>query len=212
MKIEQINIYNFQNALRGMRNPKNSWEKSDSIFDQNGYCISLGKNDQQLCQSLIKGGSEHRKFLRQIFVSIDITAPLYWWKEMDTYKVGTTANSTSTMHKVTSSPIDLNKFEINDYNPILFNNEDIISTYLIPYLEFLREKCIELEGTEEYKKYWKELIRWLPEGWTQTRTWTCNYENLFNIYKQRKNHKLIEWREFCKWIETLPYAKELLIN
>lgn len=212
MKIEQINIYNFQNALRGMRNPKNSWEKSDSIFDQNGYCISLGKNDQKLCQSLIKGGSEHRKFLRQIFVSIDITAPLYWWKEMDTYKIGTTANSTSTMHKITSSPIDLNKFEINDYNPILFNNEDIISTYLIPYLEFLREKCIELEGTEEYKKYWKELIRWLPEGWTQTRTWTCNYENLFNIYRQRKNHKLIEWREFCKWIETLPYAKELLIN
>lgn len=212
MKIEQINIYNFQNALRGMRNPKNSWEKSDSVFDQNGYCISLGKNDQQLCQSLIKGGSEHRKFLRQIFVSIDITAPLYWWKEMDTYKVGTTANSTSTMHKVTSSPIDLNKFEISDYEPILFNNENIISTYLIPYLEFLREKCIELEGTEEYKKYWKELIRWLPEGWTQTRTWTCNYENLFNIYRQRKNHKLIEWREFCKWIETLPYAQELLIN
>lgn len=212
MKIEQINIYNFQNALRGMRNPKNSWEKSDSIFDQNGYCISLGKNDQQLCQSLIKGGSEHRKFLRQIFVSIDITAPLYWWKEMDTYKVGTTANSTSTMHKITSSPIDLNKFEISDYEPILFNNENIISTYLIPYLEFLREKCIELEGTEEYKKYWKELIRWLPEGWTQTRTWTCNYENLFNIYRQRKNHKLIEWREFCKWIETLPYASELLIN
>lgn len=212
MKIEQINIYNFQNALRGMRNPKNSWEKSDSVFDQNGYCISLGKNDQKLCQSLIKGGSEHRKFLRQIFVSIDITAPLYWWKEMDTYKVGTTANSTSTMHKITSSPIDLSKFEINDYNPILFNNEDIISTYLIPYLEFLREKCIELEGTEEYKKYWKELIRWLPEGWTQTRTWTCNYENLFNIYRQRKNHKLIEWHEFCHWIETLPYAKELLIN
>lgn len=212
MKIEQINIYNFQNALRGMRNPKNSWEKSDSVFDQNGYCISLGKNDQKLCQSLIKGGSEHRKFLRQIFVSIDITAPLYWWKEMDTYKIGTTANSTSTMHKITSSPIDLSKFEINDYNPILFNNEDIISTYLIPYLEFLREKCIELEGTEEYKKYWKELIRWLPEGWTQTRTWTCNYENLFNIYRQRKNHKLIEWCEFCKWIETLPYAKELLIN
>lgn len=212
MKIEQINIYNFQNALRGMRNPKNSWEKSDSIFDQNGYCISLGENDQRLCQSLIKGGSEHRKFLRQIFVSIDITAPLYWWKEMDTYKIGTTANSTSTMHKVTSSPIDLNKFEINDYSPILFNNEDIISTYLIPYLEFLREECIKLEGTEEYKKYWKELIRWLPEGWTQTRTWTCNYENLFNIYKQRKNHKLIEWREFCKWIETLPYAQELLIN
>lgn len=212
MKIEQINIYNFQNALRGMRNPKNSWEKSDSVFDQNGYCISLGEKDKQLCQSLIKGGSEHRKFLRQIFVSIDITAPLYWWKEMDTYKIGTTANSTSTMHKITSSPIDLSKFEINDYNPILFNNEDIISTYLIPYLEFLREKCIELEGTEEYKKYWKELIRWLPEGWTQTRTWTCNYENLFNIYRQRKNHKLIEWREFCKWIETLPYAKELLIN
>ena len=212
MKIEQINIYNFQNALRGMRNPKNSWEKSDSIFDENGYCISLGEKDKQLCQSLIKGGSEHRKFLRQIFVSIDITAPLYWWKEMDTYKVGTTANSTSTMHKVTSSPIDLNKFETSDYEPILFNNENIISTYLIPYLEFLREKCIELEGTEEYKKYWKELIRWLPEGWTQTRTWTCNYENLFNIYRQRKNHKLIEWREFCKWIETLPYAKELLIN
>lgn len=212
MKIEQVNIYNFQNALRGMRNPKNSWKKSDSIFDQNGYCISLGKNDQQLCQSLIKGGSEHRKFLRQIFVSIDITAPLYWWKEMDTYKVGTTANSTSTMHKVTSSPIDLNKFEISDYNPILFNNENIILTYFIPYLEFLREKCIELKGTEEYKKYWKELIRWLPEGWTQTRTWTCNYENLFNIYRQRKSHKLIEWREFCKWIETLPYAQELLIN
>lgn len=215
MKLENVNVYNIQNALRGMRNPKNSWAQSDSTFDENGNCLSLGEKDNKLCQTLIKGGTEHRKFLRQIFVSVDITAPLYWWKEMDTYKVGTTANSTSTMHKITSQPIELTNFEIDDYWPIPFDGEDIIEKYLIPYLEYLRLKCIqyaENKENENFQKHWKELIRWLPEGWLQTRTWTCNYENLYNIYRQRKTHKLVEWREFCKWIETLPYAQELLIN
>lgn len=215
MKLENVNVYNIQNALRGMRNPKNSWAQSDSIFDEQGNCLSLGEKDNKLCQALIKGGTEHRKFLRQIFVSVDIIAPLYWWKEMDTYKVGTTANSTSTMHKITSQPIELVNFEIDDYWPIPFEGENIIEKYLIPYLEQLRLKCIhyvEIKDNENFQKYWKELIRWLPEGWLQTRTWTCNYENLYNIYRQRKMHKLIEWREFCKWIETLPYAQELLIN
>ena len=221
MKFENINVYNFENAIRGMRNPLNSWNKSDSE-NIDGVFV-LGSTDLNLAQRLIKAGSEHRKFLRQIFVSIDITAPFYWWKELDTYKVATAANSCSTMHKITSEPITLKSFEIDDYTSdiILYENEpyNIDETvgdcvdYIIDFCEVLRLRYLKAKenGNEELaKKYWKELIRWLPEGWLQKRTWTCSYETLFSIVKQRSGHKLTEWHQFIEIIKTLPYAKELL--
>lgn len=239
MKFENTEVFNFEGAMRGMRNPMNSHTRSDSgrSYDyMNGcrkdcphlnmncdeeYCdeFIIGKNDLGLAQTLIKAGNEHRKFMRQIFVSVDITAPLYWWKEFDTYKVGTTANSTSTMHKLATTPITLECFETDDYdrnlsladNPKDDNELDHISTFeedIITVLENLRKKYIETKD----KRYWKELIRWLPESWLQTRTVTMNYENIRNIYFQRKNHKLTEWSEsFIKWVESLPYAKELIM-
>lgn len=226
MKFENTEVFNFEGALRGMRNPKESWSKSDSFQlpiddpDYNKFAgYHIGPNDMRLAQTLIKGGSEHRKFLRQIFVSVDITAPLYWWKEADTYKVGTTANSTSTMHKLTSKPITIDCFEIDDYDPLTteeietgvnLSGEELI----IQFCESLRQKYLE---TKE-KRYWKELVRWLPEGWLQTRTVTMNYENLFTMYHQRKNHKQNEWSgkdnqyytNFISWLKTLPYSKELI--
>lgn len=219
MKFKNTEVFNFEGALRGMRNPMNSWNKSDSKWfyndddDWEGKFV-VGENDLNLAQRLIKGGSEHRKFLRQIMVSVDITAPLYWWKEFDTYKVGTTANSTSTMHKLTSQPITLDCFEIDDYDISYANiaggnnfNRGFIETGLIRYLETLRQKYLETKD----KRYWKELVRWLPESWLQTRTVTMNYENLRNMYFQRKNHKLTEWsKSFIEWVESLPYAKELI--
>ena len=221
MKIENSEVFNFEGAFRGMRNPLESWGKSDSDFS-NGKVV-LGENDINLAQRLIKGGSCHAKFMRQIFVSVDITAPLYFWKEMDTYKVATVANSTSTMHKILSKPITLDCFEIDDFVNIPYPkdaqrdelkthiDEDFVQMCLIPYLEYLRTKAVETKGTDEFETYWKELIRWLPESWLQTRTWTANYETLQNIYKWRKNHKLTEWHTFCKWIESLPCAKELIM-
>ena len=221
MKIENSEVFNFEGAFRGMRNPLESWGKSDSDFS-NGKVV-LGENDINLAQRLIKGGSCHAKFMRQIFVSVDITAPLFLWKEMDTYKVATVANSTSTMHKILSKPITLDCFEIDDFVNIPYPkdaqrdelkshiDEDFVQMCLIPYLEYLRTKAVKTKGTDEFETYWKELIRWLPESWLQTRTWTANYETLQNIYKWRKNHKLTEWHTFCKWIESLPYAKELIM-
>lgn len=240
MKFENTEVFNFSGALRGMRNPMNSWSKSDSYDNSNVewgssnfYKINkdyhIGENDLSLAQKLIKAGGEHRKFMRQIFVSVDITAPLYWWKEFDTYKVGTVANSTSTMHKLTNQPITLECFEIDDYSDELFwncinpyNDKVPVSTELsatielsiIPMLESLRLKYLETKD----KRYWKELVRWLPESWLQTRTITMNYENIFNIIKQRSNHKLNEWSgkdnpdlsNFISWAKTLPYANELL--
>jgi hypothetical protein len=172
-----------------------------------------------LARKLIAGGGEHRKFLRQIFVSVDITAPLYWWKEFDTYKVGTTANSTSTMHKLASTPITLDCFEIDDYQDVIIDeiNHDPWTNKLkveqhveeiIHFLEHLRQLYNETKD----KRYWKELVRWLPESWLQTRTITMNYENLRNMYHQREHHKLTEWHSFCHWVEGLPYAKELIID
>lgn len=218
MKIENTEIFNFAGAFRGMRNPMNSWDKSDSNFENNQ--INIGPNDMKLARSLIEGGTEHRKFLRQIFVSFDLIAPFYIWKEFDTYKIGTVANSTSTMHKLASTPIALDCFEIDDLNLIPYNefvqrkelkyniDPDFIQMALIPYLEYLRQRYNETKDVV----YWKELIRWLPESWLQKRTITLNYENLRNIYHQRKNHKLTEWHTICKWIETLPYAQELIIQ
>ena len=231
MKFENTAVFNFEGAFHGMRAPKESWDKSDSKYDDNNNYI-IGENDLKLAQTLIFAGPEHSKFLRQIFVSVDITAPLYWYKEFDTYKIGTTANSTSTMHKLTSKPITLDCFETDDYNPdLIFETgiddrgdnpweyklqiKDQVGTCeensycgetIIGFLESLRKKYLETKD----KRYWKELVRWLPESWLQTRTWTANYAVLRNIYLQRKDHKLSEWHQFCKWVESLPYAKELI--
>ena len=211
MKFENTAVYNIYNAILGARNPMNSWDKSDSVFKgYNGKIenTSIGKNDLELMQKLIKAGSEHRKFLRQIFVSVDITAPLYFFKELDTYKVGTVANSTSTMHKLASTPITLDCFEMGDFTPFIDNFKiDLSWRTVVSYLEQLRQKYNETKD----KRYWKELIRLLPESWLQKRTITMNYENILNMYRQRKNHKLTEWsKSFCDWVKTLPYAEELI--
>ena len=235
MKFSNTSVMNFENAFRGLRNPKNSWNRSDSgklywdgtwyheelknYFTEYGVNFYIGENDMKLAQTLIKAGNEHRKFMRQIFVSVDITAPLYWWKEFDTYKVGTVANSTSTMHKLATTPITLDCFEIDDYdrnlsladNPKDDDGLDNISTFeedIIYVLENIRQKYLETKD----KRYWKELIRWLPESWLQKRTITMNYENVRNMYFQRRNHKLTEWSDsFIKWVESLPYAEELIM-
>ena len=275
MRFENTEVFNFEGALRGMRNPLNSWAKSDSIFDiycehedYGSECIDvvadkwaeyllkdqvyeeekdynnefakiaeekrewlwrqgasfigtdhhykldlIGPNDMDLCRRLINGGGEHRKFLRQIMVSVDITAPLFWWKEFDTYKVGTTANSTSTMHKLASTPITFDCFETDDYSQAIINEVETglptdMVYELIQHLEELRQKYLETKD----KRYWKELVRWLPNGWLQTRTVTMNYENLRNMYHQREYHKLTEWHSFCDWVKELPYAEELIIS
>lgn len=274
MKFENTSVMNFEGAFRGLRNPLESWAKSDSFFGiinleydyndvfddiiskwihkenpdveygssewynlddkyfywfdknmilENGVykvgeanIAALGPNDLDLAQRMIKAGTSDRKFLRQIFVSVDITAPLYWWKEMDTYKVGTTANSTSTMHKLASTPITIDCFETDDIQDVIIEDSNeptfiVTSNYaahtFIDWLEKLRQKYNETKD----KKYWKELIRWLPESWLQTRTWTANYEILRNIYSQRKLHRLTEWHSFCDWVKTLPYAEELIL-
>ena len=211
MRFENTAVYNIYNAILGARNPMNSWDKSDSVFKgYNGKIenTSIGKNDLELMQKLIKAGSEHRKFLRQIFVSVDITAPLYFFKELDTYKVGTVANSTSTMHKLASTPITLDCFEMGDFTPFIDNFKiDLSWRTVVSYLEQLRQKYNETKD----KRYWKELIRLLPESWLQKRTVTMNYENILNMYRQRKNHKLTEWsKSFCDWVKTLPYAEEFI--
>lgn len=271
MKFEQTRVMNFEGAFRGLRNPLESWKKSDSYFGiaELEYCdydyevatdyinanekydfdeeydkwdeaneryaewlrkngvlncncdcnaveyAFLGPKDLDLAQRMIKAGTSDRKFLRQIFVSVDITAPLYWWKEADTYKVGTVANSTSTMHKLASTPITFDCFEMGDFENLrVYDNEPYntdtfvtdIWDDIIGYCETLRQRYNETKD----KRYWKELIRILPEGWLQTRTVTLNYEILRNIYFQRRYHKLSEWHQFCEWIESLPYAKELI--
>ena len=275
MEFKNTVVNNFEGAFRGLRNPLNSWRKSDSAFGistvdcdmdykiaaeyndvneqydfekeydkysenleqyalwlrENGilkYSVNngcfeyvfLGPRDLDLAQRMIKAGPSDSKFLRQIEVCVDITAPLYWWKEFDTYKVGTVANSTSTMHKLASTSITLSNFERDDYNRSLIISEeenadgetfnifvDDMVKELIDYLEKIRLKYLETGD----KKYWKELIRWLPNGWLQTRTVTLNYAVLRNQYFQRRYHKLSEWHQYCDWIKTLPYASELII-
>lgn len=213
MKFENTEVWGFEHAIRGMRNPMNSWEKSDSGYVDKRFNdqFHIGPNDMKLMKNLISAGPEHRKFLRQIFISVDITAPLYWWKEFDTYKVGTVANSCSTMHKLADIPITMDCFEKDD-----FEDCDVESRYLVfplhtwgslvSDLEFLRKKYNETKN----KRYWKELIRLLPESWLQKRTITMSYENVANIYSQRMNHKLTEWsKDFIQWADNLPYFKEL---
>lgn len=269
MKFENTLTSNWQNAFRGLRNPMNSWDRSDSEWglsqvygDETVYiteqwikklypnmamyspewyqetdnidkqllsngiiqCGSddiieyffIGPNDMDLAQRMIAAGSPNDKFLRQIFVSVDITAPLYLWKELDTYKIGTTANSTSTMHKLASTPITRDCFEMGDFDGSLkmydkepYNIDEYVNDIwdnIIDYCETLRKRYVETKDT----RYWKELIRILPESWLQTRTWTANYNVLRNIVKWRSTHKLTEWHQFVDWCKTLPYAGDLI--
>ena len=199
--LEKTEVYNFQGALRGLRNPFESWDKSDSIIK--GENFILGQEDLKLAQRMVKAGTDESKFLRQIFVSVDIKAPLYWWKEADTYKVATTANSCSTMHTLDKAPITLENFSFDNEIPDEDSYWEIIKNY-ISCLEELRK----LSKTN--KKYWRGLIQALPDSWEQKRTWTGNYQNLRNMYFARRNHKLTEWKDFCRWIEQLPYGKELI--
>lgn len=283
MQFENTKVYNFEGAFRGLRNPMNSWDRSDSYFGLtdifNGDALTdvidawidyenigrsernlepysldmvnsnkyydkcdeynewlsiqgilnshddiyevafLGPNDLHLAQRLILAGSEHAKFTRQIFVSVDITAPIYFIKEFDTYKVGTTANSTSTMHKLTSAPITREMFEWDKGDDLIIDSgtaphsdgwELTFDDYIedaVDICEKLRQKYLETND----KRYWRALIQYLPQSFLQTRTWTADYTVLRNIYKQRHNHRLIEWHEFCNWIKTLPYAEDLII-
>lgn len=216
MKFENTEVMNFEGAIRGMRNPMNSWDKSDSYYGNNEIGLEsyvIGENDLTLMQTLIKSGTEHRKFMRQIFVSVDITAPLYWWKEFDTYKVGTVANSTSTMHKLANTPITMDCFEMDDFEDVSdIDTFGFVSDWWennVYYLEELRQKYNETKD----KRYWKELIRLLPESWLQTRTVTMDYENLLAMCSkgQRRFHKLSEWsKSFIDWARSLPYAQELI--
>ena len=236
MEITNTEVWGFKHAIRGARNPLESWNRSDSVFNLQkchasnlefcdrkcvDYKFCIGKNDLQLMQKLILAGTDHRKFIRQIMVSVDITAPLYWWKEFDTYKVGTVANSTSTMHKITSQPITLDCFEIDDYEKDLFMYyehsyvKDMVVD-IVRNCETLRQRYLETKD----KRYWKELIRWLPESRLQKRTVTMTYENLIAMCSkgQRRFHKLNEWSgqdnpnvpNFISWARTLPYAQDLI--
>ena len=202
IKLERTSVMNLENAIRGARNPMNSWNRMDSYYDENGQYV-LGPNDLDLAIGLRKAGSDHRKFIRQIFVSVDITAPLYWWKEYDTYKVATVANSTSTMHNIHSKPFSREDFSTDHMTPDTLTFMDQV----IQRLESIRLKFVE-EGKK--KEDWYDLIQLLPSSYNQMRTCSLNYETLVNIYYARKGHKLEEWHTFCDWILTLPYGRELI--
>ena len=242
INIENIEIWGSEHAIRGMRNPMNSWDKSDSNYGckdklcktcgfRPDWCGNtpnyiIGKNDLDLMKRLYKAGSEHRKYLRQIFVSVDITAPLYWWKEFDTYKIGTVANSCSTMHKIAAKEFELDDFShehlFGDFEPIerrsatdyevIFNTNrillksDTLLMCLIEVLNFYRKRYLETKD----KKYWWQLIQLLPSSYNQRRTVTMNYENVVSIIKQRTGHKLDEWREFVKILTRLPYIVQIM--
>ena len=203
IKLERTSVMNLENAIRGARNPMNSWAKSDSYYDEKGNYV-LGPVDLDFGHRLAIAGSDHRKFLRQIFVSVDITAPLYWWKEFDTYKVGTVANSCSTMHKIHVKP-----FDRDDFSHDRLDEEGLAALdTLIAYLEGERQKfCADKADRQS----WHNMIQLLPSSYNQMRTISMNYENLINMYYARKTHKLAEWHTFCDWVESLPYAKEWIL-
>lgn len=202
IKLERTSVMNFENAIRGARNAWNSWDRMDSYYDENGQFV-LGPNDMDLARRLRRAGSDHRKFIRQIFVSVDITAPLYWWKEYDTYKVATVANSTSTMHKIHSKPFSMEDFSCDHMTP---ETRAFMET-VVEKLEEIRLRYLETKSKED----WYDMIQLLPSSYNQMRTCTLNYETLVNIYYARKNHKLQEWHTFCDWIASLPYGRELII-
>ena len=202
IKISNIEVMNFKNAIRGARNPMNSWARMDSYYDEDGNFI-LGDNDLSLATRLAKAGSDHRKYLRQIIVSLDISAPLYWWKEFDTYKVGTVANSCSTMHKIQAK-----EFTRDDFSCEKMSEEGLaVLDSVIAFMERERLKFIETKD----KTHWHNMIQMLPTSYNQLRTVSLNYEVLINIYNARRYHKLDEWKILCAEIEKLPYAKELIL-
>lgn len=202
IKLERTSVMNWENAMRGARNPLNSWSRMDSYYDENHQYV-LGPNDLDLAKRLCRAGSDHRKFLRQVMVSVDITAPLYWWKEYDTYKVATVANSTSTMHKIHSKPFVREDFSTDHMTEDVLEFMDTV----IDKLEEIRLRY--MEGGKN-KRDWYDLIQLLPSSYQQMRTCSLNYETLIHIYHARKDHKLDEWHTFCDWILTLPYGKELI--
>ena len=202
LKTERTSVMNLENAIRGARNPMNSWARMDSAYDGDGNYI-LGENDLDLAKRLARAGSDHRKFLRQIFVSVDITAPLYWWKEFDTYKVGTVANSTSTMHKIHAKA-----FERDDFSHDRLDAGGLAALdAVIAYLEGERQAFV---ANKEDRQSWHNIIQLLPSSYNQMRTVTLNYENLINIYYARRTHKLAEWHTLCDWILSLPYASDII--
>ncbi len=202
ISLKHTSVMNMENAIRGARNPLNSWAKMDSYYDADGNYV-LGENDLSLAHRLACAGSDHRKYLRMIFVSVDVTAPLYWWKEYDTYKVGTVANSTSTMHKIHSKEFSRDDFSCDRMSERALSCLDSV-------IDVLEATRIEYNETKE-RALWDDLIQLLPSSYNQTRTCTMNYENLINIYYARRHHKLPEWHVFCDWIESLPYARELIL-
>ena len=221
MKIEGTRVWGFENATIGMRLPmslnyEEAKSKCDSAIYEDGTPLTIGESDLKVMKNLINAddldgrtGAPNSKYLRMIHVQVAVTAPLYWWKEMDTYKICTVRNSSSTMHKLASTPITMDCFEMDDFTPLIDNFKiDLSWQTVVSYLEQLRQKYNETKD----KRYWKELIRLLPESWLQTSVLDLNYETLRNIYAWRKNHKLTEWHTFCDWIRTLPYAEELILN
>lgn len=201
LTIERDQVMNIENAIRGARNPMNSWARMDSSYAEDGSYV-LGPNDLSLATRLAHAGSDHRKFMRMIFVSVDVTAPLYWWKEYDTYKIATVANSTSTMHKIHSKTFELADFSCDH----MTSGTLAFMETIVAELETIRLRYLETKSKED----WYDMIQLLPSSYNQMRTLTFNYETLFNIYHSRRHHKLAEWHTFCDWIETLPYAAELL--
>ena len=229
IKVDNIQVFNIENAIIGLRNPMNSWDKSDSGWEWEedpspinpndpGMTFKVGQKDLELMQRMITAGEPNDKFMRQILCSMQITAPLYWWKEMDTYKVATVANSTSTMHKIHSKPIEADDFSLDiDLDSLpkesLKHIKDMQKLF-IHELEWLRVKYLDTkDDMPKDNPYWRTLIQLLPESYNQTRMWTANYCTLRHIYKWRKNHKQSEWREFCNMFlneEYFPYGKELI--
>ena len=202
LTVDKITVMNFENAIRGARNPMNSWARMDSYYDEEGNFV-LGDNDLSLASRLAKAGSDHRKYLRQVIVSMDICAPLYWWKEFDTYKVGTVANSCSTMHKIQAKEFTRADFSCEKMSEGALSVLDSV----ISFMEAERLAFIETKD----KAHWHNMIQLLPTSYNQLRTVTLNYEVLINIYRARRYHKLDEWKILCAEIEKLPYAKELIL-
>ena len=207
IRIDNVDVYGFEAAIRGMRSPKNSWDKSDSCWsspNENGTdkpMYIIGENDLKLMHTLAAAGQDHGKFLRMIHVQLDVTAPLYWWKEADQYKVGTVTDSCSTMHKIHAKEFTMDDFSHEHlYSPM----HDLKPT--VDLLNVYRERFIDTKDKED----WWQLIQLLPSSYNQRRTWDLNYAVLRNIYHARRNHKIDEWHTLCDWIETLPYAKELI--
>lgn len=202
IRLTNTSVMNFENAMRGARNPMNSWARMDSHTQEDGTFV-FGPNDLELAMKLARAGSDHRKFLRMVFVSVDITAPVYWWKEYDTYKVATVANSTSTMHKIHSKPFSMDDFSTDH----MTEGTKAFMETVVRQLEEIRQRFLQTKAKED----WYDMIQLLPSSYNQLRTCTFNYETLINIYRARKNHKLQEWHGFCDWVRSLPYASELIV-